>query len=92
MSLVDGVLTVKLVAPSASVAADLDQTLTVLSGLDRQTILDQIGASSPLVEVILAVLGDLETTVEGSVVRVTVADGYRVPAVLIGFLLDRAVI
>ncbi|WP_436903149.1 hypothetical protein [Halovenus halobia] len=91
VSLGDGVLTVRLVAPSGSVATDLEQTLTALSGLDRQTIIDQIGEPSPLVEVILAVLDDLETEVEGSVVRVTVADGFRVPAVLIGFLLDSAV-
>lgn len=91
VSLADGVLTVRLVAPSGAVATDLEQTLTVLSNLDRQTIIDQIGEPSPLVEVILAVLGDLETEVEGSVVRVTVADGFRVPAVLVGFLLDSAV-
>jgi hypothetical protein len=91
-SLVDGELTVRLVAPSASVASDLEQTLTVLSDLERQTIVDQVGGESPLVEVVLAVLDDVETTVEGSVVRLTVADGYRVPAVLVGFLLDDAVI
>ena len=91
-SLADGVLTVRLVAPSASVATDLEQTLTALSGIDRRTIIDQIGGSSPLVEVILAVLDELETTVEQSVDRITVADGYRVPAVLVAFLLERAII
>lgn len=90
-SLVDGVLTVELVAPSASVAGDLEQTLTVLSELDQQ-IIDQIGGSSPLVEVVLAVVDDLDTAVEGSIVRITVADGYRVPAVVVGYLLNSAVI
>lgn len=91
-SLVDGVLTVRLVAPSSSVATDLEQTLTALSELDRERIVDQIGGSSPLVEVVLTLLDDLETTVEGSAVRLTVADGFRVPAVLVGFLLDSAVV
>jgi hypothetical protein len=85
----DGTLTVTLVAPSESVAADLDQTLNALGQLDQEDIAAQVG-TAPVVTVILALLEDLNTELDDSAVKVTVTDGYRVPALAVGFLLERA--
>lgn len=87
----DGVLTVTFVAPNDSMAEDLDQTLNALGQLDRETISAQVGGSSPIVEVILTILEEIDTEVDGSSVRVTVADGFRVPAVVLGVVLERGV-
>ncbi|WP_336326365.1 hypothetical protein [Halovenus sp. HT40] len=87
----DGVLTVTLVAPNDSMAQDLDQTLNALGQLDREDISAQVGGDSAVVEVILTILEDIDTEVDGSSVRVTVADGFRVPAVVLGVLLERGV-
>lgn len=85
-------LTVTLVAPNESVAGDLDQTLNALGQLDREDIAGQVGGDSPVVEVILTMLEELDTEVDGSEVQVTVADGFRVPAIVLRAVLDRAIV
>lgn len=89
-SLSEGVLTVTLVAPDSSVAEDLDTTLNALGQLDQEDIAAQVG-DSPLVQVILTILQDLDTTVSGREVTARVSDGFRVPAILISYLLEQAV-
>lgn len=91
-AIVDGVLSVTFVAPDESVAEDLAQTLETLGRLDREDIAPEVGADSPLVEVILTLLGEIETEVDGRDVQATVAGGFRVPAVLLSYVVDQATI
>jgi hypothetical protein len=88
----DGVLTVTFVAPDSSAAEDLDQTLNALDQLDLSDILAQIDGDSAIVGVMLAILDDLDTAVDGSEVRVTIDDGFRVPAIALATLVDGAVV
>jgi hypothetical protein len=87
----DGSLTVTLVAPNNSAATDLDRTLNALGQLDQEDIAAQIAGDSPVIEVVLALLENLTTEVNGTAVQVTVSDGYQVPAIVASFLLERAV-
>ncbi|MXR51053.1 hypothetical protein GRX03_05460 [Halovenus sp. WSH3] len=90
-SLSDGVLTVTLVAPDDGTAQDLDTTLNALGQLDRTDIAAAVG-DSPVIQVVLTILEDLNTTVNGREVTATVEDGFRVPAILISFLLEEALL
>jgi len=90
-AIADGVLTVTFVAPDDTTAEDLDQTLNALGQLDQDDLAGQIGTSA-VAEVVLALLDDLDTERSGSEVTATVTDGFRIPALVVRTVLERALL